>query len=282
MTSLDTAKVERLPRVRAGLNFILPTAGKPRSYEYDPPSGVPRTTASYEERAVPIHNMRSVASGFSLEREGIRLVTAHSRVGDFYDDAQVRDLYYPEVERLVGELTGASRVVIFDHTIRRRIPGAADRSDGVPRQPVPRVHVDYTVKSAPQRVRDVLPDEAEALLRNRFAVINVWRPIRGPVQDAPLAVSDAQSVRFEDLVAIDLVYRERLGEIYMVKFNPSQRWYYAPRMSTDEVLLFKCFDSAQDGRARFAPHAAFDDPTKPLDAWPRESIELRTLAFFNG
>jgi hypothetical protein len=144
------------------------------------------------------------------------------------------------------------------------------------------VHVDYTVKSAPQRVRDVLPDEAEALLRDRFAVINVWRPIRGPVQDAPLAVSDAQSVRFEDLVAIDLVYRERLGEIYMVKFNPSQRWYYAPRMSTDEVLLFKCFDSAQDGRARFAPHAAFDDPTTPLDAWPRESIELRTLAFFNG
>jgi hypothetical protein len=280
--SLDTGKIERLPRVKAGLNFILPGTAKPCSYEYDPPAGMPRTTAAYEERTVAIHNMRSVASEFSLEREGVRLVTAPSEVSDFYDETQVRDRYYPEAERLVRDLTGASRVVIFDHTIRRRIEGTADRTSGLPRQPVPRVHVDYTIKSGPQRVRDLLAGEADELLRRRFAVINVWRPIRGPLQDAPLAVSDAGSVRFDDLVPVDLIYRERMGEIYMVKFNPAHRWFYAPRMTSDEVLAFKCFDSADDGRARFAPHAAFEDPTAPLDAWPRESIELRVLAFFAG
>lgn len=277
--SLDSAAIEGLALVKGALSFITPSADKPHSYEYEPPSGVPRSTALFEARTVPIRNMRSVASTFSLEREGVRLVRAPSRVGDFYDEAQIRDIYYPEAERLVAELTGASRVVIFDHTIRRRIPGVSDRSTGLPRQPVPRVHVDYTVKSGPQRVRDLLPDEADELLRHRFSVINVWRPICGPLQDSPLAVSDAQSVRFEDLVPTDLLYTDRTGEIYMVRFNESQRWYYAPRMSRDEVLAFKCYDSAADGRARFAPHAAFEDPSAPLDAWPRESIELRTLAF---
>jgi hypothetical protein len=226
--------------------------------------------------------MRPIAGQFSLEREGVRLVHAPTQVADFYDERQIRKFYYPEAERLVADLTGARRVVIFDVTIRQRIPGVSDRSTGLPRQPVPRVHVDYTVKSGPQRVRDLLGDEADELLRRRFSVVNVWRPIRGPVQDSPLAVSDAQSVRFDDLVATDLLYTDRTGEIYMVKFNAEQRWYYAPQMRADEVLAFKCFDSAEDGRARFAPHAAFEDPTTPLDAWPRESIELRTLAFHDS
>lgn len=277
--NFNTATIERLPHVKAALNFIVPSAEKPLSYEYDPPSGVPRTTAAYEARTVPIHDMRPIAAGFSLEREGVQLLHAPTQVEDFYDERQIRKFYYPEAERLVRELTGASRVVIFDVTLRQRIPGVSDRSTGWPRQPVPRVHVDYTVKSGPQRVRDLLGDEADELLRHRFSVVNVWRPIRGPLQDSPLAVSDAKSVRFDDLVATDLLYANRTGEIYMVKFNAEQRWFYAPQMGTEEVLAFKCFDSAEDGRARFAPHAAFEDPTTPLDALPRESIELRTLAF---
>lgn len=280
--SLDDAAIGRLPRVTAALRFIKPMAAKPQSFEYEPPPGVPHTNATYEERGVTIRNMRPIAAEFSLEREGVQLVAEPSRVRDFYDEAQVRATYYPEAERLVAELTGAKRVVIFDHTIRRRVAGASDRAYELPRQPVPRVHVDYTVRSGPQRVRDLLADEAQELLRQRFSIVNLWRPIRGPLQDAPLAVSDAQSVRFDDLVATDLLYQDRTGEVYMVKYNPSQRWFYAPRMNTDEVLVFKCFDSARDGRARFAPHAAFDDPNAPPDALPRESIELRTLAFHSG
>jgi hypothetical protein len=144
---------------------------------------------------------------------------------------------------------------------------------------VPRVHIDYTVKSGPQRVRDLLGEDASDLLRRRFSVVNVWRPIRGPIQDAPLAVADARSVDSDDLVATDLIYPDRTGEIYYVKFNPFHRWFYASAMRQDEVMLIKCFDSADDGRARFVPHSAFADPTTPAGALPRESIELRTLVF---
>ncbi len=122
--------------------------------------------------------------------------------------------------------------------------------------------------------------EAEARLRGRFAVVNVWRPIRGPLRDAPLAVCDARSVPFADLIPSDLIYRDRTGETYAVAHNPAHRWFYAPAMTTDEVMLIKCYDSATDGRARFSPHSAFEDPTAPADVLPRESIEVRTLAFF--
>ena len=133
--SLDTTTIERLPHVKAALNFILPSAEKPLSYEYDPPIGVPRMTAAYEARTVPIHNMRPIAGGFSLEREGVQLINAPTQVEDFCDERQIRRFYYPEAERLVRELTGASRVVIFDVTIRQRIPGVSDRSTGWPRRP---------------------------------------------------------------------------------------------------------------------------------------------------
>jgi hypothetical protein len=277
---MNTAAIEHLPRVAAGLRYLEPTSEKPRSLEYDPPPGVPRTTAVYREHTVEIRDVRPVAATLSLEDEGFQLLTAPTSVTDFDDEEAIRTRYYAETISLLEELTGASRVVVFDHTIRRRVPGAADRATGIPRQPVPRVHNDYTVKSGPQRVRDLLGDEADALLQKRFSVINVWRPIRGPIQDSPLAVSDARSVAQHDLVATDLVYPDRTGEIYYVKFNPEHKWFYAPAMRNDEVMLIKCYDSVADGRARFVPHSAFVDPTTPQGAPPRESIELRTLVFY--
>ena len=277
---MNASAIGQLPRVEAALSYLEPMRGKPRSLEYEPPPGVPRTTAVYRQHTVTIRDIRPIASTLALEREGFQLVAAASSVRNFYDQEAVQTRYYAETVSLLEELTGASRVVVFDHTIRHRILGATDRTTGIPRQPVPRVHNDYTVKSGPQRVRDLLGEDASDLLRRRFSVINVWRPIRGPIQDAPLAVADAQSVDSGDLVATDLVYPDRIGEIYYVKFNPSHRWFYASAMRQDEVMLFKCFDSADDGRARFVPHSAFVDRTAPAGALPRESIELRTLVFY--
>ncbi len=279
---MNTAAIEHLPRVAAGLRYLEPTREKPRSLEFDPPPGVPRTTAVYREHTVEIRDVRPVAATLSLEHEGFQLLTAPTSVRNFDDESAIRTRYYAETISLLEELTGASRVVVFDHTVRRRVPGATDRSTGIARQPVPRVHNDYTVKSGPQRVRDLLGDEADALLQKRFSVINVWRPIRGPIHDSPLAVSDARSVAEDDLVATDLVYPDRIGEIYYVKFNPEHKWFYAPAMSRDEVMLIKCYDSAADGRARFVPHSAFVDPTTPAGSPPRESIELRTLVFYGS
>lgn len=271
---------ERLPHVTAALNYIVATDEKPRSYMYDPPPGVPKISASYEPHSTVIRSLRPIAHRLSLDVEGFRLLGHRSEVQDFYSDDEVRDRHYPEVEKFVARATGAACVVVFDHTVRSRREGVQLVPGRVRGEPVPRVHNDYTVKSGPQRVRDLLADEAEALLRRRFSIFNVWRPIRGPLEDAPLALADAQSVAADDFVATDLLYTDRTGETYNVRHNPAHRWYYAPRMSRDEVLLFRSYDSADDGRARFVPHAAFEDPMAPRNALPRESIELRTLVFY--
>lgn len=170
--------------------------------------------------------------------------------------------------------------MIFDHTIRRRTPGIEDRTPGIPRQPVTRIHGDYTELSGPQRVRDLMGDEAEELLKHRFAIVNLWRPIVGPLRDAPLALCDATTLADGDLVGQDLIYRDRTGEIYALFPNDAHRWFYAPAMTRDEALLLKCYDSERDGLARFMPHTSFEDPTAPADKPVRESIELRTLVFF--
>ena len=178
---------------------------------------------------MPIHDARPVADRVSLDANGFALVNHRSAVRDFFDDEEVRRVYYPEVERVVKQATGAYRVHIFDHTTRRRVPDAQDRSDA-PRQPVQRVHIDHTARSGPQRVRDLLPDEADELLKGRVQVINLWRPIKGPVQDSPLAVCDATTIDLADLVPSDLVYPHRVGETYSVKYNPAHRWFYVPQM----------------------------------------------------
>jgi hypothetical protein len=274
--------VSSLPRVLGEVVYLAKTPEKPHTYTYDPPDGVARTNIVNEPHTIPIFDMRSLADGLTLDGQGFALVDAPTAITDFYDPAQVTETYYQEAEDLVKQATGASRVVVFDHTIRRRTPGVEDRTPGIPRQPVTRIHGDYTEASGPQRVRDLMGEEADALLKGRFAIVNVWRPIRGPLFDAPLAVCDAGSVADGDLVPQDLIYRDRTGEIYGLTFNPSHRWYYAPAMREDEALLLKCFDSNRDGVARFMPHTSFTDPDAPPDMLPRESIELRTLVFFDA
>jgi hypothetical protein len=270
--------VDALPHVEGVLNYLAPTAEKPMNLAYHPLPGVPRSTGAPEPCRVMIYDARPVAPHLSLDREGLAVVKHESAVCDLYDEDQLRRVYYPEAEQLVAKVTGATRVLVFDHTVRRRVWGGVDRSAGMPRQPVTVVHNDYTVKSGPQRVRDLMGEEAEELLRHRFEIINVWRPIRGPLRDAPLAVCDATTVAFTDFVPSDLVYRDRTGEIYRVRYNPAHRWFYVPEMQADEAILIKCYDSAPD-KARFTAHSAFEDPTAPADVLPRESIELRTLVF---
>lgn len=264
--------------VDAVLNYLATTKERPRTYINDPPPGEPRTTVLSEAHVVSIWNLRPFASSISLDREGFSLVEQETAVTNFYDDDEVKAVYYPEVERVLKDATGADRVFIFDHTTRRRVPGAEDNRSGI-RQPVARVHVDHTTKSGPQRVRDLLPDEADELLRGRTQIINLWRPIRGPLRDSPLAVCDASTVSFDDLVPSDLIYPHRVGETYQVSYNPAHRWFFVPEMGANEALLIKCFDSNTDGRARFTPHSALADPTMPVNAPLRESIEVRTLVF---
>ena len=143
------------------------------------------------------------------------------------------------------------------------------------------MHNDYTEWSGPQRVRDLLPaEEAEELLKRRFAIVQVWRAIRNPIESDPLAICDARSLDTKDLIAAERRFPHRVGETYQVAYSPRHEWYYFPRMARDEALVFKVYDSEKDGRARFTAHTSFTDPTSPPSAQPRESIEVRTIAFF--
>ncbi len=275
---MDNNTVQGLTHVEATLNYLLNGAERPVSYAYTPPSGIPQTTRRNSPQTVTIRNARPILSQLSLDRQGFVLTHHDSKVANFYDEKEVREVYYPEVERLLKETTGAVKVVIFDHVVRCA-PKARRGENGV-REPARLVHNDYSLKSAPRRVRDHVPEEAEELLQHRFAEINVWRAIRGPIQESPLALCDAQSIVPQDVVASDLVYPDRVGETYAFTYNPNHCWYYFPHLEPNEAVLLKCYDSEEDGRARFTAHTAFNDPTSPPDAAPRESIEVRALVFF--
>src|SRR5277367_3052936 len=259
------------------LNYLADRDQHPVSYNFTPPAGVPAQNGAYAKFTVPIHSARAIMSDLSLDKHGFAVTHQNTAVANFYDADEVCRVYYPEVERMVREFTGAVKVHVFDHNVRSR-PMAQRRENGA-QEPVKVAHNDYTLKSGPQRVRDLMADEADALLKNRFAVINVWRPVRGPVEESPLAVCDAQSMTLKDFVPTDLKYHDRTGEVYSVAYNPTHRWFYFPQMRTDEALLLKCFDSDAQ-RTQFTAHSAFADPTSPPDAAPRESIEARTILFF--
>jgi hypothetical protein len=260
------------------INYLENNGERQVAYLYEPPEGVPARSGRNIKHTLPIYNGRGVADRLTLDGQGFTFVRHETKVVNFYDPDEVRRVYYLEVAQLVKDVTGAIRVEVFDHNVRSR-PMAKAGLNGA-REPVKFAHNDYTLKSGPQRVRDLLGDEAEALLKHRFAEINVWRPIRGPVEETPLAVCDAQSMTLADFIPTDLKYRDRTGEVYSVAYNPTHRWYYFPRMQRDEALLLKCYDSAEDGRARFTAHTGFDDPTSLPNAAPRESIEARMLLFF--
>ncbi|KAI8626962.1 hypothetical protein F5Y19DRAFT_184090 [Xylariaceae sp. FL1651] len=279
----------------------------------------------------PVYNLRGHESDFSTDASGFGVMRWPSAEKEFTDDAAVRGAYYADVEALLrancealpsnnnktngaeanGKGNKVHKIVIFDHTIRRRDPDAA-------RAPVQQVHVDQTTAAAVARVRRHLPaDEAEELLKRRVQLINVWRPIGHPASDHPLAVIDWRSTSPEDFIPVDLLYPKRAdsvmdddddrgketrpdesswhstegyevrGETMGVAANEKHRFYYVKDMTPDEALLLKCYDSWGEGEpagrkgvATRTPHTAFADPDTPADAKPRQSIEVRALVFY--
>lgn len=279
---MDGELALRLDSIEAPLNFLIPMAEKPYSYAYEPPPGKPQRNGVYAETTVQIRNGRKLADVLSLDHEGFALVRRPTKVADLYDHDAIRSVYLGEVERIVRDVTGAARVIAFDYNLRNA--ARAQNAVGGIKEPVGRVHNDFTAKSAPERARTELASRGESdaeidrLLKRRFALVNLWRPIV-PVEDWPLAAADASSIAPEDLVATDLIYADRVGETYAVTHNPAQRWFYFPRMQRDEALLLKVYDS-DAGLAQYSAHTAFHDPHAAVDARPRESIEVRTLVLF--
>ena len=266
--------------VSAEITFSIDTGEKPVNETFESGQIIRRRTGATERRRVPIRDARPLVRELSLDRNGFTLVDHPTAVRDFFDGEELRRVYYPEVEQLIKQVSGASRVVVFDHTLRSG--DDAEQSARRIREPVLWAHNDYTEWSGPQRVRDLLPEEAERLLAHRFAIIQVWRAIATPIQSNPLAIADARSVSPEDLIKAERRYPHRVGETYQLQYNPAQRWFYFSAMRRDEALVFKVYESQTDGRARFTPHCSFVDPNTPPGAAPRQSIEARAFAFFGA
>ena len=265
--------------VRTEVLFTVDTGETPVALVRRPGAGPDERSGRFEAREIEVRDGRPIADRLELDRHGFVLRDVETAVGDFADDEEVRRVYYPETTALVARETGASTVLAFDHT-RRIDDTAAQERLGI-RGPAQLMHNDFTAASCARRVRDLLPArEAERRLEGRFGSVNVWRPLRGPVRTSPLAICEYDSISDGDLIAAERRYEGRTGTIYHMAFNPAQRWYYFPRMTPDEAVLLKCYDSAPDA-ARWTGHGAFPDPNSPPGAAPRESIEVRTLVFWD-
>ena len=277
---MNETQAENL-NVRGLLQFTVPTGETPvtRVSETGSSRNDPKT-GSYEVKEIVIHDGRPTADQLDLEVQGYEFLTYDTAVTDFIDDEQVKETYYPELEKLLLEVTGAEKVLIFDHTIRIGDPAKRDAL-GV-RDPVRSAHNDFTDRSAPARVRALIPgDEAEERLKKRYISVNVWRPLAGPVKIDPIAICAWDSIDEDNMIPAERIYNNRVGGILNLSYNPDQKWTYFPDMERHEVILLKCFDSELDGRARWTAHAAFEDPAGPDPSLPgRESIEVRTLIFY--
>ena len=273
------------PSIVAALNHLRPTDAKPVSYAFPPPPGVPWESAAYDAIPTRIADLRGRAP--SIRREGFELRDAPTAVKNFLDDDEVRRVYHPEAAELARAVTGATRAIVFDHLVRRREagrPGLGFGRDTASGRPGANGHVhnDYTEASGPRRFGQVLADARERDGVRRFGIVNLWRSIKGPVLDAPLAVCDARTTQPAERVTAEVRYPGRTGEIWLLTPSPRHRWAYFSAMDRHEVLAFTQYDSDTGADARFTFHAAFEHPDVPADAPPRESIEVRCLVLYDA
>jgi hypothetical protein len=256
--------------VTATLTYLRKTKEKPARYLQERGS-LSEWTGIDDPRDLRIADGRGREAEFTREVNGFTLVHAPSVERECPDDKGCAGKYYQECAALVQLLTGADGVVAFDHTLRGAPYGC---------EPVMRVHGDYTERSATQRILDLFPKPARVVLRRRYRFLNVWRPIGHAVIDRPLALCDARSVRSDDQIASDIIYNGRVLEIAYMRYSPKHRWHCVSEMKQDEVIVFACYDSERSVEAWNCPHSAFSDPTAPVTAKARQSIEVRTVAYF--
>ncbi|KAF8901861.1 hypothetical protein CPB84DRAFT_1846577 [Gymnopilus junonius] len=269
----------------AKLSYSIPPENGVRAYTHfnvDPTTGERKTNVGQEGKKILVEDLRGKEDSVTLDTAGFQYYRHPAKHTSFANDEQIIREYYPESIELIKKLTGASRVELFDHTVRRRRPGEIDDLPDR-RQPVSRVHVDQSSKAAVARVHLHMPAaDVPKLLEKRFQIINLWRPIHHAAFDWPLALCDYGSIDPNDFFPVTRMYPDRDGETLGVKYNPNHKWKYLSGMTPDELVLIKCADSIQDGSvAVFTPHTGFEDPSTPAGTPPRQSIELRALVFYD-
>ena len=250
-------------------------------------SGRPIVRPAQEYHRMDVIDMRELIPAPTVDGAGFSLVSAPPLPPDPYDDDAIREDYYPAVVEHLVQLLGATDVVVFDHN-QRSARRAADGQTGV-RTPVEAAHVDYTPESGPRRATEILAAAGRTIEpEQRVALINLWRPLVGPVRDFPLALCDARSTRPADYVPTDihhfgeddLEHPRHSGQIYSVCHHPDHAWYYARDMQPDEALMIMNWDSADREHRCYAAHTGFRVETGDDGSPARESIEARTLVIY--
>ncbi|KAK4505935.1 hypothetical protein PRZ48_003900 [Zasmidium cellare] len=265
----------------------------------------------HSEHLVPITDITSCNEDLTLDKNGFQHLSEPTSMGhdDWSDRQFVQDHYYPETAAMLKRATGASDVLYMAHVIRNATFEEVQKEakeveqreggDGMVQKmnPARTAHCDQSYKGAEQILRIQFDEKrVEEILMKRWAIVNVWRPLK-PIHRDPLAVCDWRSIsESEDLIGVDIklpppgkhsslgkahgvVPAQHMWERWDFKYNPNHKWYYASNMTPDECLLLKIFDSKKDGRARCCPHTAF---VGERDEGPaRESVELRTLVFWD-
>lgn len=285
-TSRHSPWTRQLPSVIAEMGYLKGNHGNLFTHMYEPAAGIEQQNCDFEMVRMPIRDARQLNAQPSVDVEGFALWDAPTMVSDFRNDQEIITKYYAETTELVRDATGATSVIVFDHQVRKREAGRPPLSfgragDGSNPGAVGRVHVDYSEETGQKRLSLVLKDKALCDSVQRFAIVNVWRSIKGPVLDTPLAICDARSVGAGDLEACEIRYQDRSGKIYLVRHSNRHRWYYYSAMDRNEALIFKQYDSLINSVSRFTPHAAFDHPEATESTPLRESIEVRCLAIFD-
>jgi len=234
----------------------------------------------YHETEINDARIVKASDPASLDKEAFKLVDFSPTDVDFLDAELVKKSYYCEIEALVKKQTGASNVFVFDHTVRRGIKNSN-------RHPAYHIHNDYTFETGKSRVLSILgADTVEKFAGKRMIQINVWRSIDGVVEKDPLALMDATTLDNNDLIKTKIEFNDMYtgekhsGEIFAIKKNVDQQWYYYPKINANEAILIKGFDT-DDSRSCFAMHTAFPLPNQGEQNKPRQSIETRTYAFFD-
>jgi len=278
-----------------------------------------------EKHKMNVVNARNSLSikTISLDKQGFELFPNKLEKPDidFFNNQQVINTYYGQCADFIKEVTGACSVHAFDHNIRSAIGKKSKKMINGGQQvqgPAHIVHGDYTITSAPERLQQLSkpPGENDTLLEilgssnsllsnstvnntlsnGRFAIINLWRNIViDPVENNPLALCDASTVSSEDLIVFEIHYADRIGENYFAKHNLKHDWYFYERMTKNEVLLIKQWDSDGvlastkgkssdsdflDNPCTFSFHSAFEDQNTPENAPDRWSMEVRCIVIY--
>lgn len=266
--------------ITAKFNYVVDTGVPAVRYIDWPEMAHLAVSPQYQQHEMRVQNGRPIAHTFNLDTHGFVFAEHITQVTDFTDEAERKRVYDAEVQALIKKHSGAAEVLVFDHTLRVSDENLQKAMDARPT--VKGVHNDYTEASAPVRLREIAGDaEAERRFKKRWAIIQVWRPIRGNVMCDPLGICDGRSIPQQGFIRVQRRYKYRTGEVYHIAHNPAHQWFYFPQMTRNEALVFKVYDSDANKPSRFTAHSAFDDPTTPPNAPPRESIETRCFAFFD-